>query len=73
MGCNLGIYVAQKQILTQLMEFLLIIKEKPQVLGAEITKDWFKDSFVNEKVFNEGWSDLVGITVLKRKQRPKQY
>ena len=38
-------------------------------LGAEITKDWFKDSFVNEKVFNEN-GDLVGITVLKGNNDP---
>ena len=37
--------------------------------GAEITKDWFKDSFVNEKVFNEN-GDLVGITVLKGNNDP---
>lgn len=38
-------------------------------LGAEITKDWFKESFVNEKVFNEN-GDLVGITVLKGNNDP---
>jgi len=38
-------------------------------LGAEITKDWFKDSFVNEKVFNEN-GDLVGVTVLKGNNDP---
>ena len=38
-------------------------------LGAEITKDWFKDSFANEKVFNEN-GDLVGITVLKGNNDP---
>jgi Na+-transporting NADH:ubiquinone oxidoreductase subunit C len=39
-------------------------------LGAEITKDWFKESFVNETVFNtEG--KLVGVTVLKGNNDPK--
>ena len=38
-------------------------------LGAEITKDWFKNSFVNEKVFSsEG--ELVGVTVLKGNNDP---
>ena len=39
-------------------------------LGAEITKDWFKESFVNEKVFNDN-GELVGITVLKGNNDPK--
>ena len=39
-------------------------------LGAEITKDWFKESFVNEKVFNDK-GELVGITVLKGINDPK--
>ena len=39
-------------------------------LGAEITKDWFKESFVDEKVFNEN-GELVGITVLKVNNDPK--
>ena len=33
-------------------------------LGAEITKDWFKESFKDEKIFNSD-GELVGITVLK--------
>jgi Na+-transporting NADH:ubiquinone oxidoreductase subunit C len=44
-------------------------KGETEGLGAEITKDWFKDSFVNEKVFNEN-GDLVGITVLKGNNDP---
>ena len=39
-------------------------------LGAEITKDWFKESFVDEKVFNKN-GELVGITVLKGNNDPK--
>tara|TARA_X000000368_G_scaffold66852_2_gene48129 strand:- start:562 stop:1287 length:726 start_codon:yes stop_codon:yes gene_type:complete len=38
-------------------------------LGAEITKDWFKDSFIDEKVFNKE-GQLVGITVLKGNNDP---
>jgi|TARA_E500000075_G_C6652904_1_gene157683 Na+-transporting NADH:ubiquinone oxidoreductase subunit C len=38
-------------------------------LGAEITKDWFKDSFTDEKVFNKD-GQLVGITVLKGNNDP---
>ena len=38
-------------------------------LGAEITKDWFKESFINEKVFNSN-GELVGITVLKGTNDP---
>lgn len=38
-------------------------------LGAEITKDWFKESFINEKVFNND-GKLVGITVLKGNNDP---
>ena len=38
-------------------------------LGAEITKEWFKESFKDEKIFdNEG--NLVGITVLKGNNDP---
>jgi len=38
-------------------------------LGAEITKEWFKESFKDEKIFNnEG--RLVGITVLKGNNDP---
>ena len=38
-------------------------------LGAEITKDWFKESFKDEKIFNsEG--ELVCITVLKGNNDP---
>ena len=33
-------------------------------LGAEITKDWFQESFIDEKVFNND-GELIGITVLK--------
>ena len=40
-------------------------------LGAEITKDWFKESFVDEKVFNDN-GELVGITVLKGNNDPKK-
>ena len=38
-------------------------------LGAEITKDWFKESFIDEKVFNND-GQLVGITVLKGNNDP---
>ena len=38
-------------------------------LGAEITKDWFKESFIDEKVFNKN-GQLVGITVLKGNNDP---
>jgi len=41
-------------------------------LGAEITKDWFKESFVDEKVFNKN-GELVGITVLKGNNDPKNH
>jgi Na+-transporting NADH:ubiquinone oxidoreductase subunit C len=38
-------------------------------LGAEITKEWFKESFKDEKIFDiEG--KLVGITVLKGNNDP---
>ena len=39
-------------------------------LGAEITKDWFKSSFVDEKIFNS-YGEFVGITVLKGNNDPK--
>ena len=39
-------------------------------LGAEITKDWFKESFINETVFNTD-GQLVGVTVLKGNNDPK--
>ena len=38
-------------------------------LGAEITKDWFKKSFKDEKIFNSN-GELVGITVLKGNNDP---
>ncbi|MAU62988.1 MAG: NADH:ubiquinone reductase (Na(+)-transporting) subunit C [Flavobacteriaceae bacterium] len=38
-------------------------------LGAEITKDWFKESFTDEKVFDE-MGKLTGITVLKGNNDP---
>ena len=38
-------------------------------LGAEITKDWFKESFKDEKIFNSK-GELVGITVLKGNNDP---
>ena len=38
-------------------------------LGAEITKDWFKESFVGEKVFDLD-GNLAGITVLKGNNDP---
>ena len=38
-------------------------------LGAEITKDWFKESFKDEKIFNPD-GELVGITVLKGNNDP---
>ena len=38
-------------------------------LGAEITKDWFKESFKDEKIFNDD-GELVGITVLKGNNDP---
>lgn len=39
-------------------------------LGAEITQEWFQDSFTGEKVFNEN-GDLVGINVSKTNNDPK--
>ena len=38
-------------------------------LGAEITKDWFKESFKDEKIFNSN-GELVGIKVLKGNNDP---
>ena len=38
-------------------------------LGAEITKDWFKESFKDEKIFTSD-GELVGITVLKGNNDP---
>ena len=38
-------------------------------LGAEITKDWFKESFKDEKIFNSD-GELVGIKVLKGNNDP---
>ena len=38
-------------------------------LGAEITKDWFKESFKDEKIFNSD-GELVGIPVLKGNNDP---
>ena len=38
-------------------------------LGAEITKDWFKEMFVDEKVFDD-MGELTGITVLKGNNDP---
>ena len=38
-------------------------------LGAEITKDLFKESFKDEKIFNSD-GELVGITVLKGNNDP---
>ena len=38
-------------------------------LGAEITKDWFKERFVDEKVFDD-MGELTGITVLKGNNDP---
>ena len=38
-------------------------------LGAEITKDWFKESFKDEKIFSVD-GELVGITVLKGNNDP---
>ena len=38
-------------------------------LGAEITKDWFKESLKDEKIFNSN-GELVGITVLKGNNDP---
>lgn len=38
-------------------------------LGAEITQDWFKKSFEQEKIFNDS-GDFVGITVLKGNNDP---
>ena len=41
-------------------------------LGAEITKDWFKESFKDEKIFNSD-GELVGITVLKGNNDPNNF
>ena len=38
-------------------------------LGAEITKEWFKESFKDEKIFNSN-GELVGIKVLKGNNDP---
>ncbi len=38
-------------------------------LGAEITKDWFKESFKDEKIFDSN-GELVGIKVLKGNNDP---
>ena len=44
-------------------------KGEPAGLGAEITKDWFKESFKDEKIFNAK-GEFVGITVLKGNNDP---
>ncbi|MGY5847183.1 Na(+)-translocating NADH-quinone reductase subunit C [Salegentibacter sp. HM20] len=33
-------------------------------LGAEITKEWFKESFADEKIFDES-GNLIGVSVVK--------
>ena len=62
-------YIALKSDINTIQGAVFDHKGETAGLGAEITKDWFKDSFVNEKVFNEN-GDLVGITVLKGNNDP---
>ena len=38
-------------------------------LGAEITQDWFKERFINEKLFDSD-NNLIGITVSKTNNDP---
>ena len=38
-------------------------------LGAEITQDWFKERFVDEKLFDSDYN-LMGITVSKTNNDP---
>jgi|TARA_B110000914_G_scaffold188901_1_gene174067 Na+-transporting NADH:ubiquinone oxidoreductase subunit C len=39
-------------------------------LGAEITQDWFQESFINEKLFDSN-NNLMGIKVSKTNNDPK--
>lgn len=57
-------YVALKEDINTIKGITFDHKGETAGLGAEITTDWFKERFVNEKVFNDE-GELVGVIVTK--------
>lgn len=63
-------YISLKNDLNTIKGVSFDHKGETAGLGAEITKDWFQESFIDEKVFNND-GELIGITVLKGNNDPK--
>ncbi len=57
-------YVALEEDLNTIKGVIFDHKGETAGLGAEITTDWFQESFVNEKIYNEDGA-LVGVEVKK--------
>ncbi|AFU69443.1 Na(+)-translocating NADH-quinone reductase subunit C NqrC [Psychroflexus torquis ATCC 700755] len=57
-------YIALKEDANTVQGVVFDHKGETAGLGAEITTDWFQQSFVDEKVFN-GQGELVGVSVKK--------
>jgi len=62
-------YISLKNDLNTIKGVSFDHKGETAGLGAEITKDWFQESFIDEKVFNND-GELIGITVLKGNNDP---
>ncbi len=63
-------YVSLKQDINTIQGAVFDHTGETAGLGAEITTDWFQNSFQDETIFNEN-GDLVGINVLKGNNDPK--
>jgi len=62
-------YISLKEDLNTVKGVVFDHAQETAGLGAEITQDWFKERFINEKLFDSD-NNLIGITVSKTNNDP---
>ena len=62
-------YISLKEDLNTVKGVVFDHAQETAGLGAEITQDWFKERFINEKLFDSD-NNLMGITVSKTNNDP---
>lgn len=62
-------YIALKDDVNTIQGAVFDHKGETPGLGAEITQDWFRERFNDEKIFNSS-DDLVGVAVVKGRLDP---
>ena len=62
-------YISLKEDLNTVKGVVFDHAQETAGLGAEITQDWFKERFINEKLFDSD-NNLIGITVSETNNDP---